>query len=200
MDWRLLPVAPLYAHVRAYCSHVNMYSKRVGLLSSHPRLFIHSLCLLHPTPPPPSPLPITHCFHFLLGIAVRTRETENNTCAKGFGGSCSFTSGPLELILQWDTPIRLHCFTTEYISFHYRTVTFRPYYLFFRPDAEIQFLQHIRQSVMMWIVKALWCYYSILGPTIWHSNRLVFTLGFLFQFSVFHNTLYWCHLQNKHNN
>ena len=89
MNWRQLPLAPLYADVRTYCSHVNMYGKRVRLLSSHPRLFIHSRCLLHPTqsPPPPTP-PISNCFHFLLGITVCTRETENNTCAKGFGGSC----------------------------------------------------------------------------------------------------------------
>ena len=54
MDWERLPVAPLYVDVRAYCSHVKMYCKRVCLLSSHPRLFIHSfihcanfLCTLH---------------------------------------------------------------------------------------------------------------------------------------------------------
>ena len=41
MDWERLPVAPLYADVRAYCSHVKMYCKRVRLLSSYPRLFIH---------------------------------------------------------------------------------------------------------------------------------------------------------------
>ena len=37
-------MAPLYVdvHVRAYCSHVKMYCKRVHLLSSHPLLFIHS--------------------------------------------------------------------------------------------------------------------------------------------------------------
>ena len=40
MDWERLPVAPLYADVRAYCSHVKMYCKRARLLSSHPRLFI----------------------------------------------------------------------------------------------------------------------------------------------------------------
>ena len=34
-----------YADVRAYCSHVKMYCKRVRLLSSHPRLFIHSFIL-----------------------------------------------------------------------------------------------------------------------------------------------------------
>ena len=46
MDWERLPVAPLYADVRAYCSHVKMYCKRARLLSSHPRLFIHSFkCL-----------------------------------------------------------------------------------------------------------------------------------------------------------
>ena len=33
----------LYADVRAYCSHVKMYCKRARLLSSHPRLFIHSV-------------------------------------------------------------------------------------------------------------------------------------------------------------
>ena len=41
-------MAPLYADVRAYCSHVKMYCKKAPLLSSHPRLFIHSnphLCL-----------------------------------------------------------------------------------------------------------------------------------------------------------
>ena len=43
MDWELLPVAPLYAHVRAYCSHVNnvcshVTVKRACLLSSHPWL------------------------------------------------------------------------------------------------------------------------------------------------------------------
>ena len=42
MDWERLPVAPLYADVRAYCSHVKMYCKRARLLSSHPWLFIHS--------------------------------------------------------------------------------------------------------------------------------------------------------------
>ena len=42
MDWERRPVAPLYVDVRAYCSHVKMYCKRVCLLSSHPRLFIHS--------------------------------------------------------------------------------------------------------------------------------------------------------------
>ena len=32
----------MYADVRAYCSHVKMYNcERTGLLSSHPRLFIH---------------------------------------------------------------------------------------------------------------------------------------------------------------
>ena len=47
MDWERLPVAPLYADVRAYCSHVKMYCKRARLLSSHPRLFIHvRSCLL----------------------------------------------------------------------------------------------------------------------------------------------------------
>ena len=61
-----------------------MYFKRERLLSSHPRLFIHSLCLLHPTPAPPPP--ISNRFHFLLGITVGTRETENDTCAKGLGG------------------------------------------------------------------------------------------------------------------
>ena len=40
MDWERLPVAPLYADIRAYCSHVKMYGKRARLLSSHPRLFI----------------------------------------------------------------------------------------------------------------------------------------------------------------
>ena len=39
MDWQRLPVAPLYADVWAYCSHVKMYCKRARLLSSHPRLF-----------------------------------------------------------------------------------------------------------------------------------------------------------------
>ena len=43
MDWERLPVAPLYADVRAYCSHVKTYCKRARLLSSHPRLFILSL-------------------------------------------------------------------------------------------------------------------------------------------------------------
>ena len=42
MDWERLPVAPLYADVPAYCSHVKMYCKRACLLSSYPRLFIHS--------------------------------------------------------------------------------------------------------------------------------------------------------------
>ena len=42
MNWERLPVAPLYADVRTYCSHVKMYCKRVRLLSSHPRLFINS--------------------------------------------------------------------------------------------------------------------------------------------------------------
>ena len=55
MDWRQLPLATLFADVRTYCPHVNMYCKRERLLSSHPRLFIHSLCLLHPTPAPPPP-------------------------------------------------------------------------------------------------------------------------------------------------
>ena len=36
-------MAPLYADVRAYCSHVKTYCKRARLLSSHPRLFILSL-------------------------------------------------------------------------------------------------------------------------------------------------------------
>ena len=40
MDWERLPVALLYADVRAYCSHVKMYCKRARLLSSHPLLFI----------------------------------------------------------------------------------------------------------------------------------------------------------------
>ena len=31
-------MAPLYADVRAYCSHVKMYCKRTRLLSSYPRL------------------------------------------------------------------------------------------------------------------------------------------------------------------
>ena len=39
MDWQRLPVAPLYADIRAYCSHVKMYYKRARLWSSHPRLF-----------------------------------------------------------------------------------------------------------------------------------------------------------------
>ena len=39
MDWERLPVAPLYADVRAYCSHVKMYCKRARLLSSNPWLF-----------------------------------------------------------------------------------------------------------------------------------------------------------------
>ena len=39
MNWQRLPVAPLYADVWAYCSHVKMYCKRARLLSSHPRLF-----------------------------------------------------------------------------------------------------------------------------------------------------------------
>ena len=43
MDWERLPVAPLYADVRAYCSHVKTYCKRARLLSSHPQLFILSL-------------------------------------------------------------------------------------------------------------------------------------------------------------
>ena len=43
MDWERLPVAPLYADVRAYCSHVKTYCKRARLLSSHPRLYILSL-------------------------------------------------------------------------------------------------------------------------------------------------------------
>ena len=42
MDWERLPVAPLFADVRAYCSYVKMYCKRARLLSSHPRLFIPS--------------------------------------------------------------------------------------------------------------------------------------------------------------
>ena len=42
MDWERLPVVPLYADARAYCSHVKMYCKRARLLSSHPWLFIHS--------------------------------------------------------------------------------------------------------------------------------------------------------------
>ena len=28
MDWERLPVAPLYADVRAYCSHINVYCKK----------------------------------------------------------------------------------------------------------------------------------------------------------------------------
>ena len=36
-------MAPLYADVRAYCSHVKTYCKRARLLSSHPQLFILSL-------------------------------------------------------------------------------------------------------------------------------------------------------------
>jgi len=32
----------VYADVRAYCSHVKIYCMRARLLSSHPRLFIHS--------------------------------------------------------------------------------------------------------------------------------------------------------------
>ena len=42
MDWERLPVAPLCADVRAYCSHVNIYCKRERLLSSHPWLFAKS--------------------------------------------------------------------------------------------------------------------------------------------------------------
>ena len=50
MDWERLPVAPLYADVRAYCSHVNMYCRRERLLSSHPWLFAKSNvdCVLKP--------------------------------------------------------------------------------------------------------------------------------------------------------
>ena len=43
MDWELLPVAPLYADVRAYCSHGKMYCKKARLLSYHLRLFISFL-------------------------------------------------------------------------------------------------------------------------------------------------------------
>ena len=44
MDRERLPMASLYADVRAYCSHVNkMYCKRVRLLSSRPQLFNSSL-------------------------------------------------------------------------------------------------------------------------------------------------------------
>ena len=46
MDWGWLPVAP-FANVRAHCSHVKMYCKRVRLLSFHPRLFIHSRRILN---------------------------------------------------------------------------------------------------------------------------------------------------------
>ena len=38
MDSERLPVAPLYANVPAYCSHVKMYCKRARLLFSNPRL------------------------------------------------------------------------------------------------------------------------------------------------------------------
>ena len=43
MDRERLPLAPVYADVRASCSHVKMYCKRARLLSSHPRLItLHS--------------------------------------------------------------------------------------------------------------------------------------------------------------
>ena len=46
MDWERLPMAPLYADVWAYCSHVKIYCKRACLLSSHPRLFtLHSFII-----------------------------------------------------------------------------------------------------------------------------------------------------------
>ena len=48
----------------------------------HDSSFIH---FVYYTQPPPL-LPISNRFHFLLGITVDTRETENDTCAKGLGG------------------------------------------------------------------------------------------------------------------
>ena len=43
-------LAPLYADVRTYCSHVKLYSKRARLLHSHTRLFhlfTHYLFMVH---------------------------------------------------------------------------------------------------------------------------------------------------------
>ena len=43
MDWERLPVAPLYADVRASCSHVKIYCKTARVLSTTLHSFIHSL-------------------------------------------------------------------------------------------------------------------------------------------------------------
>ena len=65
-------MAPLYADVRAYCSHVKMYCKRTRLLSSHPRLsllFTFSFC----------------CFELEINIDPQKGwETENLFIPPGF--------------------------------------------------------------------------------------------------------------------
>ena len=51
MDWERLPVAPLYADVRAYCSHVKMYCKRhVWCPLIHDLSFIQSETYSQPEP------------------------------------------------------------------------------------------------------------------------------------------------------
>ena len=62
MDWEWLPVAPLYADVQAYCSHVKMYCKWGCLLSSHPQVFIH---FIHSTSQSRGSC---KCKHFLIHI------------------------------------------------------------------------------------------------------------------------------------
>ena len=77
--------------------------------------FIHFVCYTQPNPPPPPTPPISNCFHFLLGITVCTRETENNTCAKGFGGSCIISISKVLLLYFGSTgtypPVRYANYT-----------------------------------------------------------------------------------------
>lgn len=78
--------------------------------------------------------------------------------------------------------------------------TKKPSYLFLCFDAEIQPLQHVRQCVMVCIVKTLKCNYTVLWPTLWDSYCLSMGLRFLFQIGVLDNALHRGHLKDNNQN
>lgn len=87
--------------------------------------------------------------------------------------------------------------------FYVRTFNFvykETNYLFLCSDAEIQPPQHVRQCVMMGIVKSLKRNYTVLWPTLWDSDCLSVGLGFLFQIGVLDDALHRSHLEDNEQN
>ena len=106
MDWERLPVVPLHADVRAYCSHVKMCCKRARLLSSHPRLFIHSFIRLGKT----DKTSWTNLIHFM------RRRIVDFYCIGGFElNSSELNSTIARLINRALNQSFLYCLSSEIV-------------------------------------------------------------------------------------